>query len=345
MALAFAVSPLSALAVENVNTGFIRSTAGGEAPIIKVKWEHYQGTQGRDQLSDAGSQLMPTGQFQNDTEVTFCAVATDPDGVADIDAVYADVFYPATVSFHNGASGCGEQVGDEIALSRLSKEAGWTLLCNSIRNGNNSLPVWAEGYDYDEVCAEDGELMKETAYVYCGDRSLSYEDPDGTYIVKVHAADKAGLNSSRLTNELEYLQVTAFEVDFTSVNYGTVKLNTHKITNGDLTFGTSDRPTVRNTGNTRLDMEVYQNDMGLGTTNGQPNVMWDGRVGSTASWTVYPPFDWTTLDDTLELSETDEMDFSIQVSKFPPEFDGRTSFSGAMSLNGLFVEHASCIQE
>ena len=147
---------------------------------------------------------------------------------------------------------------------------------------NYHLPTFNAGYDYDEICAPDGELMKETAKVYCKHTFLKWEDPAGDYRVQVHAADKFGVDSVPLNNTFYYRPLTAFETDFTSVAYGDVKLDTHKIINGDLTFGTSDKPTVRNVGNTRLQMTVWQDDMGLGKTiNGDEwwNVSWDARVG------------------------------------------------------------------
>lgn len=345
LALALAVSPLSAVAQTNVNTGFTRSSSGGEKPIIKVKWEMRGGTQGRDDSTDPLTQLLPSGQWNVNTPVTYCAVATDPDGLDDVNNVYADVFYPPDRSFHGGTDGCHEPVHDEVLLSRLSKSAGWTLICSAIRNNNNNLPAWATGFNYDEVCAQDGELQKETAAVYCGTRNLSFEDPDGMYWVDVHASDKAGLDSDILMNKLTYLPLTAFDVDFQSVNYGNVKLNTHKIKNGDLNFEapTSTLPTVRNTGNTRMTLKVKQDDLGLGTTNGLPNVQFDGRVGSDAVFSFYDPFVWEELENALELSEIDEVDFSILVKKFPTGTGGVDGlYAGQMWLNAKPEAHGTC---
>lgn len=337
-----AMSVLPALAQTNVNTGFTRSTAGGDPPVIKVKWEMYTGTQGLDELSTSSAQFLPSGQYNVDTHIEYCAVATDPDGLSDVNAVYADVFYPLVRTSHNT---CDEQVGDEILLTKLSKADGWNLLCDSIKNHNNNLPTWAQGYDYDEVCANDGELQKETAAVYCGARDLSYEAPAGNYTVKVHAADKAGLDSAVLENEFTYLPVTAFETDFTSVSYGNVKLNTHKIVNGDLTFGTSNLPTVRNVGNTLMTLLVKQDDMGLGSTNGTSNVHWDGRVGSDATFSLYEPNIWEPLENMLQLSETDEVDFSILVDKFPLGTGLDGAYTGTMWLDAQTNEFEVCIQE
>src|SRR3989344_915297 len=138
--------------------------------------------------------------------------------------------------------------------------------------------------------------MKETAVVYCVDKVLEWEDPAGLYRVDVLAQDDAGLYSYSTstgpnTNQFEYLPLTGYEVDFNNVNYGSVKLNTHKVISGDLNLGTAD---------------------------GNWNVEYDARVGNnSADWRYYDPDEKQWLEDILDLSEVEEMDFSILVDKFP----------------------------
>jgi len=345
--LSWVAGPLMAVAETQVSTGFTRSDLGGAAPIVKVKWEMngpYSLMAGTDAQTTAGAQFMPSGKYQNSKTIAICSIVTDPDGMADLDSVYADVYYPVNISLgpnhESGRQGCGEMVGTECRMTKLSKADGISLFCNKIRSNNSNLPTWFSPYDYDEVCAEDGELMKETAYVFCCDKVLSYEDPSGDYRTLVFAQDKNAVDSNYLENNFKYLDLTAFEVDFTKVNYGDVKLNTHKIINGDLTFGTAEKPTVRNVGNTRLQMSVWQDDMGLGKTGTDWNVRYDGRVGSSAAWKNYWPQATTYLNDPLYLSETDEMDFSIDVFKFPPNTS--TSFVGNLILGSQKVPHLTC---
>lgn len=338
---AMLITPMLAVALTNVNTGFTRSTAGGDPPYIKVKWEMRNTTsKGLDDSPSSGAQFLPSGKWGQDTPITYCAVASDPDGLDDVSAVYADVYYPDVASSHGG---CMDKVGDEIRLVRKTLTEGWTLLCDTIRNGNVTLPVWATGFNYDEVCALDGQLKKETAAVYCGSRDLSFEAPAGDYTVKVHAVDVPGLDSRVLSNTMTYLPVTAFDVDFTSVSYGNVKLNTHKIVNGNLNFSPGDGlPTVRNTGNTNMSLLVRQNDMGLGKTEGSWNVRYDGRVGSDATFVWYDPDAWQKLPLPLELSETDEVDFSILVTKFPLGSGTNGSYTGTMTLDADDEEFVQC---
>jgi len=354
MILSLSLSVASPVLATNVNTSLTRESAGGANPIVKAKWEMnavkdgngaYLGT---DDATTLGAQFNPTGVYQSDKRIAVCAVVTDPDGVADIDSVYADTFYPESIflgdSHEADRQGCG-QLMSEFSLTRLTKAAGIELFCNKVKNTNNNLPTFNTSpltYTYEEICATDGELMKETAYVYCGERDLSYEDPSGDYRTLVLAQDKAGLDGT-LENFFRYLPLTAFETDFNQISYGTVKLNTHKIINGDLTWDALNAglASVRNVGNTRLTMKVQQDDMGLGMTDGVYNVRYDARVGSDATFANYYPQENKTLADSLDLSELEEMDFSIDISKWPPTHDGN-SYAGCMTLRAARADHLTC---
>ncbi len=345
-----AVATGSDVGATDVDTSLTRESAGGNNPIVKAKWEmnidkdsggKYIGT---DDATTAKSQFLPSGIHENNKRIAVCAVVTDPDGVADIDSVYADTFYPEGIALgpnHQAdRQGCG-QLMSEFSMNKLSKADGIELFCNKIRNNNNNLPTFNTSpitYDYDEICATDGELWKETAYVYCGERDLSYEDPSGDYKTLVLAQDKAGLDGT-LINYFKYLPLTAFETDFSKVSYGTVKLNTHKIINGDLAWDAMNqgKASVRNVGNTRLAMKVQQDDMGLGQTDGNWNVRYDARVGSDAAFKNYWPNILTTLNNPLNLSETDEMD----IYKFPPTHTGN-EYTGNMTLCATSVAHLAC---
>lgn len=333
---------------ETVSTGLTQDTSGGANPIVKAKWEANVDKYTDDSTS-AGAQFNPSGVKDQNKTIALCAVVTDPDGLADIDAVYADVFYPVNVDLGAHHVALDDQSGDgcgglmqEDTLTRLTKEAGIELFCNQVRNNNNNLPTFNTGFDYDEICGETGELQKDTAAVYCGQKDISYEDPAGNYEVWAVAQDKNGLQDV-LENHFTYLPLTAFETDFNQVLYGNVRLNTHKIISGDKTWSPLNQgpASVRNVGNTRLKMKVWQNDMGLGKTDGNWNVRYDARVGSAASYANYWPETTTTLNDPLDLSELDEMDFSIDISKFPPTHVG-TSYTGTMTLTASSYAHLTC---
>jgi hypothetical protein len=364
IALAFsmsftAIAPVLASTPGNslgVSTGLIRDEGSGEMPIVKAKWEANVDRY-TDDSTTAGAQFTPTGVYNGHRTISICAVVTDPDGLSDINKVYADVYYPTDIAVgsshvkltsQNGSTGAGCGVlMQEDELIRLSKADGIDLFCNKVRSLNNNLPTFntvSFQYDYDEICAADGELQKETAAVYCAEKQISYEDPSGDYRTLILAQDKWGKDGT-LQNFFQYLPLTAFETDFNAVSYGVVKLNTHKIINGDLTWDALNggKASVRNVGNTRLSMQVIQNDMGLGKTGVDWNVRYDGRVGSSAAFANYFPEVNTKLDGSLDLSELDEMDFSIEIYKFPPEH-GSDTYTGTMTLSAVSENHLMCSQ-
>lgn len=366
----FAVIALLSLSIlpaaaDDVSTGLTRGTGGGSLPIVKVKWEMKTGTQGEDDSTAPGAQFIAPGVWGSKMNYTVCAIVTDPNGVADIAGVYADIYYPEGKAIHDlvpstdvhkdpdngtkdkGQGGCGAFI-EQNTLLPLSKSEGYNLFCDKIRSNNNNLPTFYSPYTYDEICATDGELMKEEAYVYCDPKTLIWEDPAGDYKVLVTAQDKAGNNSTVRKNYFEYLPLTGFEKDFSNVGYGQVLLNTHKKISGDVNFGTASNPTIRNTGNTRLWMKVAQDDMGLGKSSNVWNVKYDARVGNHENdWTFYDPFGpkgttpgaYTQLEDILDLSEIEEMDFSILVTKWP---DTNTSYSGTMWLKAAPAPFRIC---
>ncbi|MFA7170150.1 MAG: hypothetical protein WC178_04870 [Candidatus Paceibacterota bacterium] len=345
-------APISQIQATTIGTSLTRDEGSGANPIVKAKWEANVDRY-TDAISTAGAQFDPTGIYQDNKTISICAIVTDPDGLSDINNVYADVYYPEGIavgehhvklSDQDGSTGAGcGLLMQEDSLARLSKSEGYDLFCDSVRNQNNNLPTFSTGYDYDEICAADGELMKETAAVYCAEKDLSYEDPSGDYRTLILAQDKAGKDGT-LDNYFTYRAMTAFETDFSMINYGTVKLNTHKIINGDLTWNAMDQgnASVRNVGNTRLIMKVQQDDMGLGKTDGSWNVRYDGRVGSDATFVNYfPDASAKALNDPLDLSEMNEMDFSIDIFKFPPEH-GSDSYAGNMTLSAVKTDHLCC---
>jgi len=90
-----------------------------------------------------------------------------------------------------------------------------------------------------------------------------------------------------------------------------------------------------------LSMNVRQDDMGFDKIDSVWNVEYDARVGSDALYASYWPEITTKLADSLDLSELDEMDFSIDVTKFPPTHE-ETIYTGTMTLSATQEDHIPC---
>ncbi len=349
-------SPAFAVTTGSITTGLTPDTSGGTAPVVHVKWEANTDRWSDDVMApnsnSAGAQFNPTGVKDLNRRISICEVVSDPDGVTDVNHVYADVFYPVGIAVGDSHYKLDSQTGSEGAgcgllmqedeLSPLSKTDGINLFCNQVRTNNNNLPTFKSGSTYDTLCAADGMLQKEMAKVYCVEKDLSYEDPAGSYEVKAVVVDRSGKQSS-LSNRFTYLPLTAFETDFSNIAYGKVRLETEKIINGDLTWNNpvdSGLASVRNVGNTRMALTVKQDDMNFGKTGLNWNVYYRARVGNMeADWTQYDPNQEVTLNDDLDLSELDEIDFAIYVKKFPIT---ETTYSGSMTLGATYVDHLVC---
>jgi len=148
--------------------------------------------------------LLPQENMMYQT-VWYCGIVIDPNGRDYISDVYGDVYYPAGVSlgsYHKDpvtgqlreVKTCSGEMVRECKMTKLSQDKAMNLFCTKIRSNNNNLPTFAPGYGYDKICDEAaaGVLVKETAYAYCCNFTMSYEDPAGNYTVNVWGTDIAG---------------------------------------------------------------------------------------------------------------------------------------------------------
>jgi hypothetical protein len=325
------------------------------SPIVKAKWEMNiddagpvdDDDNGTDDSSAAGAQFDPSGIYGVDKNIAICAVVTDPNGLADISSVETQIHYPEDValdSIHRNP-GCGG-TQSIITLSKLSKELAQNLFCNKIRQNNHNLPTFNTDYDYDEICGGangggGGELAGDSAAIYCGTDTLSYGYFSGEYKAIVTATDSVN-KTGKLENTFKYDPLTAFQTDFNKIDYGEISLNDEHEIAGDYNWNLLNEgsATIRDVGNTRLDIKALQNDMGLGKTNGDWNVHFDSRVGNIGSDTHYDPEVNTAIAKTLNIAEMSSMDFSILVSNTPN--GSGNIFTGTMVLSAAYHSDYTC---
>ena len=329
--------------IHEVITGIIRDANIKQLTIL-AQWQMSdEKTQGKylgaDASALAGAQFLPSGQFETAKPVAVCALVADAGGVANLNNVTARVNYPEAiakaVNQAGETSGCGQLKG-EFNLEKINFEEAAALVCDTLRNNNNNLLAWGSDkidnlvYSYDHLCGQDGLLVKQAAELYCAETSLAYDDPAGDYLIKVSAKNSGGAAVTG-ENYLKYLELTTFENDFSEILYGTVKLNELKVLKGDQDFATSTAPTVRNTGNTRLQIKIWQNDFNLGKTGADWNLAYQAKIGDKANFAAYDPEQTTALSDLVELGQAINADFAILVKKFP-ESSSEAAFWGKMTL-------------
>ncbi len=300
---------------------------------------------GTDDSKDLGVQILPSGEYRVDKKYTACVLIAN---IADesFATATASIYYPENIAFDkNSERACG-QIKNEIKLEKVLKEEAIDLICNQIRNDNNNLLSWYENeesgsvYNYEKICGSEGFLDQNKASLFCAENSFSYDDPAGEYQVLVSI--KKGLeNLDEAQNILKYLELTVFENDFSDFQYGAATPNELKLIEGDSIWGNSLHPTVRNIGNTRLQIKIWQNDFNLGKSNGIWNIKYRARVGENADFLDYFPEQTAYLKDPLNLGETANIDLGILVKKYP-EDENQSDFSGQMMLSAEKIPALSC---
>ncbi|MBU2561730.1 MAG: lamin tail domain-containing protein [Nanoarchaeota archaeon] len=92
---------------------------------------------------------------------------------------------------------------------------------------------------------------------------MEFHDAAGTYSITITAEDSA--TSSTLSTAFEYLSMTAISVDSASLQFTGARLGGTTDISGDFALSTTDTPTVRNIGNTQIDLGVYGTNLVDGT--------------------------------------------------------------------------------
>jgi hypothetical protein len=330
----------------------------------------------------AGTQINPPVIFNASKTIDFFAVVSDPAGVANLSAavggdVFGYVFSPA-----NSPLPYSTPTDPTFGAPDYKFKTEFTY---DLGSGATAIATLTAAYNahlvnFGPVAAQDpniaqegavlgqnytfanlhnssltGELDKHVAELYEGVGVLTYEQPAGTYSIDVYGIDKSGNVSVKLTTPFYYLPIPAVETDFTSITYGNVSLRVPLTIPGDVTWG-NNIATVRNIGNTWVQVTVAQDDMGFGKAGTQVATAYQGTVppvfSSTPSsrgqsnWNVYFDavlgtnvemyFDPTakgssmtnvvTLPGILDLSTMNELDFSIFVN------DGMGTHSGSLTI-------------
>jgi hypothetical protein len=323
-------------AFANGGTTDVTVTAGGGSPpIVKCKWETPD-----DGDTGSGTQVLPSGTYQVYKEVHFWAVVTDPEGTGTVQTVYADVWHPEGPPL-DGSFKYQLKLNLVPDKSSAMAEFEWAYNAGLVTFGYDYINQC--DFTYEEVVHELEQCL---ADFYHGQQKLHYHQPAGSYKVEAYAYDKNNNPSEHLENHFDYVPVTACEFDFQSVDYGSIDVCYNKWVGGNLTFGDG-IPTVRNIGNTNLRVQVAQDDMGFGKTEPDWNVEYDARLGAYGVHANYLPYKFkgdpdpdpipmTTLEDVLELCNTEKLDFSIHVIKADPG-----QYSGCMVLACEFAPFVS----
>jgi hypothetical protein len=345
-------------------------------PTIKCKWEYdldvHLDCDPCDDLCcyehDAcpwtdGLQVKPL--LGSSVTVGYYAVVTDLEQVvADVDEVYADVWHPDfqfkyqiplyPVGWPDNDYDGIPDMDDPNAYDPTVALDLWdhVLSCHPTLITYNE--VWALGViDMTPEADIEHELEQAEAYIYYGEADISYCQPGGKYLVGVRAVDLTNSWSDWLYNRFWYIPTSAIEVDFNTIQYGDVAVSTEKWVGGDTLMTTPSKPTVKNIGNTPVEIYVWQDDMGFSSDTNPDgseswNVIYDARLTADGLDLYYYPYQFqgdVTPDDPSDdypgvripgivgLCTQEKLDFSIHVLKGQP-----LTYTGQMELYACINE-------
>ena len=338
-------------------TGGTGTVPGNDKPIIKCKWEydldfsvninecdipcpqcaeHPDGKWIHDACCQLdGLQVKP--RLGKTVKVGYFAIVNDPNGVSTVEEVYADVWHPDgefkyQVEMHPVDEATAKYEWNHVKdchFDLITFNQDWITA-----NGG-------EGFDY--LWDIYDEIDEGLAKLYYGEAPISYCQPGGFYTVGVRACDYFNDWSDFLWNQFWYIPTSAIDIDFNSIDYGTVIIDREQKVGGDTTFVQDDnKPTVRNIGNTPVTIYVWQDDMNFGdtynyqTNSYEWNVEYDAQLTSNENNNVrYDPYEnkdigrkGVPLKPTLKLCTQEKIDFSIHVNK---AINGET-YTGTLCL-------------
>ncbi|CVK31887.1 conserved exported protein of unknown function [Methanoculleus bourgensis] len=339
MILAVMVLPVSAVTTpQDVETTANIATGGGNVPIVLCKWEADTTASWEDgdpTHALPGSQFLPPVTYEAKKPIQYFAVVFDHEDNGNVNVVAWDVYHPQddwVPAEYRESGPLGDGFKYQVMGTKITNKTASVALFQ--RAMNAGLLTIDEDFNATTILTQ--YLEKGTAALWVGTADIDYQQPAGNYRVEANAIDFNNNWAVPLENTFLYVPVAAFELDFNTVNYGSVNINTHKWVAGDVDFGTADWPTIRNIGNTHLQVTVQQDDMGLGESLSGWNVQWDARLGNDdANTKVYKPFEAVTLPNPLELCDIDELDFSIQVFKGTTGEKTGTMTLGAVVADGI----------
>ena len=148
------------------------------------------------------------------------------------------------------------------------------------------------------------------AAIYAGEVDLAFNQAPGNYHVSVQVLhEEADPVDQPPESIFTYLPTASFEIDFAAVDYGVVEQDIDAWVEGDAEFGTTQSPTVRNTGNVPIRVVVSQDDMGL-----DASIVYTAKLGSDGTPVAFGPMEAVTLPGVVPVDETVPLSFALRVS-------------------------------
>ncbi|MBI2672107.1 hypothetical protein HYX16_04190 [Candidatus Woesearchaeota archaeon] len=157
-----------------------------------------------------------------------------------------------------------------------------------------------------------------------GQFDLNYTNSAGNYVVSVQATD-VGLFYGATNATFTYVSQLAILFDASSINFNNLNPGTIKTVDGDFNLATADKPTVKNVGNTQVDLNVRGTDLTKGAkTIPVGNLRY--RFGSSA----YAQLSTTNTANDINLLSGNLIDMDLELTT--PSVLSPGNYKGTITL-------------
>lgn len=226
--------------------------------------------------------------------------------------------YGATKTVWIHAIVAGESTASYPIVADVTSPDGSPLTQVNLTRQNSSVDALDEASLAGLVTYAHGKSLNEAvrgleeggAVIYAGEVGLAFNQAPGDYQVSVKVlSEETEPVDQPLGSIFTYLPTASFEIDFATINYGIVEQYVDAWVEGDAEFGTTQSPTVRNTGNVPLRVIVSQDDMGIDVP-----VVYTAKLGNDGVPVAFGPMEAVTLPGIVPVDETVPLSLALRVS-------------------------------
>jgi hypothetical protein len=171
--------------------------------------------------------------------------------------------------------------------------------------------------------------INSTTATYNGTLQMQFYETAGKYNLTLTASD-SGTNAT-MESAFDYLSMTAISIDAGSLQFSGARIGAASSINGDFALSTANAPTIRNTGNTIIDIGIYGTDLTDGTKNipaSNIKYSFDNDFGSDLSGTLGNTLQVKNLG--LENSEDSVIGLGFQL--FIPQTTQNGNYTGQVTV-------------
>jgi hypothetical protein len=282
----------------------------GSPPTIQYLWVLPD-----EDSTEAGTQvnIIPSNT-RND--IYACIVVSDPQGRDDIKNVWVDVEHPDCTR----DSSCGE-FKYQVHAEKLDIEEDYQEIeqCK------------ADAVEAGLITQQDADLIdyqifdQPAWYMYKVYLPMEYHQPTGWYHAEGFASDTIGQVSYRKDAYYEWVAATYLELDFTNLDFGVLQPSVYAVIQGDTDMSTSNAPTVKNEGNTLIDVDLKASNLEGEVLH---KIIDDFDAKFLGEQVYFSANNLQEFGNDLGLCRTEKIDFSVHAEVGTPVDD----YSGTMTI-------------